>query len=302
MKPWASSFATLAIFLVSLTSNLPTRPKISGIAHVRVYSTNINDSNTFYNKIAGFGPGTAGCAGVPSSCFSVNDQQQIQVIGTTNPPAVNFVAEVAFRTDDAAQMRRYLIAHGIAASAISKDADGTQHFELADPEGHPLAFVQQSTRHPFAPPSGQISKSLIHAGFVVRDGAVEDRFYRDLLGFRLYWHGGFKDDGADWQAMQVPDGTDWIEYMLNISPTADHQELGVQNHFSLGVVHMKPAFEQLRSNGLKSADVPEIGRDGKMQFDIYDPDGTRVEFMEFEPSQAPCCNPFTGPHPKPRPI
>lgn len=299
MKPLASLLAILAISFFSLAGNKPARPKITGIAHVRVYSTNINDSNAFYNKIAGFGPGTVGCGEFPSTCFSVNDHQQIQVIGATSPPAVNFVAEVAFTTDDTAQMRRFLIAHGIAAGAISKGTDGTQHFEFADPEGHPLAFVQQPTRRSFVPASGQISKSLIHAGFVVRDGALEDRFYRDLLGFRLYWHGGFKDDGADWQAMQVPDGTDWIEYMLNISPTADHQELGVQNHFSLGVLHMKPVFEQLRSNGLKSADVPEIGRDGKMQFDIFDPDGTRVEFMEFEPSQAPCCHPFTGPHPKP---
>jgi catechol 2,3-dioxygenase-like lactoylglutathione lyase family enzyme len=301
MKSLASSLALVAICFLSLASDKPARPKITGIAHVRVYSANINNSNTFYNKIAGFGPGTAGCVGPPSTCFSVNDHQQIQVIGATSPPAVNFVAEVAFTTDNADQMRRYLIAHGIAAGAKSKDADGAQHFEFADPEGHPLAFVQQSQRPSFAPvpASGQISKSLIHAGFVVRDGAVEDRFYRDLLGFRLYWQGGFKEDQTNWQAMQVPDGTDWIEYMLKISPTADHQELGVQNHFSLGVVHMKPVFEQLRANGLKSTDVPEIGRDGKMQFDIYDPDGTRVEFMEFEPSQAPCCHPFTGPHPKP---
>jgi catechol 2,3-dioxygenase-like lactoylglutathione lyase family enzyme len=299
MKPLASFLAVIAICFFPSAGDKPARPRITGIAHVRMYSTNINNSNTFYNKIAGFAPGTAGCVGVPSSCFLVNDHQQIQVIGAANPPAVNFVAEVAFATDDTAEMRRFLVAHGIAAGAISKDADGTQHFELADPEGHPIAFVQQSTRRSFVPASGQISKSLIHAGFVVRDGAVEDRFYRDLLGCRLYWHGGFKDNGADWQAMQVPDGTDWIEYMLNISPTADHQELGVQNHFSLGVEHMKAVFDQLRANGLKSTDVPEIGRDGKMQFDIYDPDGTRVEFMEFEPSQAPCCHPFTGPHPKP---
>ena len=65
MKSLASSLAILAICLVSLTSDQPTRPKINGIAHVRVYSTNINDSKTFYNKIAGFGPGTGGAC--PSS-------------------------------------------------------------------------------------------------------------------------------------------------------------------------------------------------------------------------------------------
>ena len=187
----------------------------------------------------------------------------------------------------------------IAAGAISKDANGAQHFELIDPEGHPLAFVQYPAKRSFTPAAGQISGSLIHAGFVVRDGTVEDHFYRELLGFRLYWHGGFKETGTDWQAMQVPDGTDWIEYMLNISPSASHQSLGVQNHFSLGVEHMNPAVERLKANGLKTTEAAKIGRDGKVQFNIYDPDATRVEFMEFEPSQPPCCNPFTAPHPKP---
>jgi hypothetical protein len=52
-------------------------------------------------------------------------------------------------------------------------------------------------------------------------------------------------------------------------------------------------------HGLKSTDQPEIGRDGKWSYDIYDPDMTRVEFMEFKPAQPPCCNPYTGTHPKP---
>jgi hypothetical protein len=74
MKPWASSFAVIAICFFSSANDKPARPKITGIAHVRVYSTNLNDSNVFYNKIAGFRPGIAGCAGVPSTCFSVNDR------------------------------------------------------------------------------------------------------------------------------------------------------------------------------------------------------------------------------------
>jgi len=30
---------------------------------------------------------------------------------------------------------------------------------------------------------------------------------------------------------------------------------------------------------------------------VYDPDETRVEFMEFTPVQKPCCSDYTGPHP-----
>jgi hypothetical protein len=87
--------------------------------------------------------------------------------------------------------------------------------------------------------------------------------------------------------------------MLNIPPNPSKQERGVQNHFSFAVEKIQPAAGRLRNNGLKSTDQPEIGRDGKWSYDIYDPDLTRIEFMEFKPVQAPCCNPYTGPQPKP---
>jgi catechol 2,3-dioxygenase-like lactoylglutathione lyase family enzyme len=199
-------------------------------------------------------------------------------------------------------MRRYLLTHGIKVGAISKDSNGYKHFELRDPEGNPIAFVERSGPIPIddPPPSHAVGTRLFHAGFVVRDAAVEDRFYRQLLGFRMYWHGGFKDSTTGWEEIQVPDGADWIEYMLNISTLADHKELGVQNHFSLGVASVKSAYDLLVAHGLQvTDDKPEIGRDGKWSFDIYDPDDTRVEFMEFKPARKPCCHPYEAAHPTP---
>src|SRR6266550_2270175 len=101
----------------------------------------------------------------------------------------------------------------------------------------------------------------------------------------------------DWWEIQVPDGTDWIEYMLNIPSNADHKERGIQNHFSFAVEQIEPSVALLRAHGLKTTAEPEIGRDGKWSFDICDPDLTRVEFMEFKPAQPPCCNPYTASHP-----
>jgi hypothetical protein len=37
-----------------------------------------------------------------------------------------------------------------------------------------------------------------------------------------------------------------------------------------------------------------MGKDGKWQANLYDPDGTRVELMEFQPVMKPCCSPFTA--------
>jgi catechol 2,3-dioxygenase-like lactoylglutathione lyase family enzyme len=140
---------------------------------------------------------------------------------------------------------------------------------------------------------------IIHAGFVVHDRAAMDKFYKDILGFHVYWHGGMKDDQTDWLDMQIPDGTDWIEYMLNVPANADKHTLGVMNHVALGVPDIHAAAKQLLTNGMKLTEEPQIGRDGKWQLNLYDPDDTRVELMEFTPVEKPCCSDYTGPHPKP---
>jgi hypothetical protein len=99
--------------------------------------------------------------------------------------------------------------------------------------------------------------------------------------------------------MQVPDGTDWLEYMLNQPEHPDLKVTGMMNHISLGVVDMKKAQVILESRGWKAHgdEKAQIGKDGKWQLNVYDPDLTRVELMEFKPAQKPCCSDFTGPHP-----
>jgi catechol 2,3-dioxygenase-like lactoylglutathione lyase family enzyme len=267
----------------------PARPPITGIAHVRLYSTDLHKSREFYSNLLGMAGGTAGCMGAILPCFTINDHQQIELLQVTAGAPDNLLAEVAFATPDVEQMRRYLLAHNVTAGAIAKDSYGVQHFELRDPERNPIAFVQLPSPHFFNAPGEQVSTRMLHAGFIVKDRAAEDRFYREILGFRMYWHGGFKDAGNDWWEIQVPEGTDWIEYMLNIPSNADHNERGVQNHFSLAVDKMQSAAARLRTHGLKTTDQPEIGRDGKWSFDIYDPDMTRVEFMCFLHSLCPLC-------------
>jgi hypothetical protein len=109
-----------------------------------------------------------------------------------------------------------------------------------------------------------------------------------------------KETETSWVAMQEPNGNTWLEYMLNISATADHHTQGVMNHISLGVVSIKEAEARLIKNGWKATEQPKVGRDGKWQLNVYDPDDTRVEFMEFKPAEKPCCSEFTGTHPGPQ--
>ena len=274
-----------------------TRPRIIGIDHVAVYVSDIEKSRRFYSDVLGLAncPQSSG----PEPCYSVlPSYQRILLKRAPTANVKDWLAEIGFATDNVEGMQRYLRAHGMHPGVIRREFNGSRSFSVRDPEGNPISFVQRSpAKMGHAPGSKQISTHLIHAGFVVKDMAAENRFYVDLLGFRLYWYGGFKDDGIDWYELQIPDGPDWIEYMLNIPANADHKELGVQNHFSFGVKDVHAAADHLRLNGLGTFDGPEVGRDGKDSLDAYDPDGTRVEVMEFTPKEKPCCHPYTAEHP-----
>jgi catechol 2,3-dioxygenase-like lactoylglutathione lyase family enzyme len=280
------------------------RPRITGIDHVTIYVSDVEKSRRFYSRVLGL---TAGCPQYSQSeiCFllSPSDQRILLKLVPTEiriDARKSWLGEIAFATEDIEGTRQFLLTHGFQPGPVQKDSDGAQSVRVRDPEGNSIAFVHRSSsKLGYAPASKQISSHLIHAGFVVKDLAAENRFYVDLLAFRLYWQGGFKDDGTDWYELQLPDGPDWIEYMLNIPTNADHKELGVQNHFSFGVKDVHTAAAELRSRGYKTFDGPEVGRDGKDSLDAYDPDGTRVEIMEFTPVQKPCCHPYTADHPKP---
>ena len=296
---FALSGATLAYGSPKKTG----RPQITGIDQVTIYVSDLKKSRRFYSDVLGL---TAGCPQYSGSdtCFPVRPSEQ-RIVLKLAPRQIridahkSWLAEVTFATEDVLQLRKYLLRHGLQPGPIHKNSDGAQSFRVRDPEGNSVGFVHRPPfKTGYAPSPKQISSRMIHAGFVVKDLAAENYFYVDILGFRLYWRGGFKDDGTDWYELQIPDGPDWIEYMLNIPANADHKELGVQNHFSFGVKDVHTAAAELRSRGYETFDGPEVGRDGKDSLDAYDPDGTRVEIMELTPVQKPCCHPYTAEHPK----
>jgi catechol 2,3-dioxygenase-like lactoylglutathione lyase family enzyme len=147
----------------------------------------------------------------------------------------------------------------------------------------------------------------MHIGIMVHSRAVEDTFYRDLLGFRPYWFGGMVENRIDWVSQQTPDSHDWMEYMLvhdtatsGIPATMSLHDLGVLDHLSIGKVSVLAAYKTLeagnRLTGVHDAHT-QIGKDGKGQFNLYDPDGIRLELMNFHASEKPCCSPFTADDP-----
>ncbi|HLK32711.1 MAG TPA: VOC family protein [Terriglobales bacterium] len=277
------------------------RPAIIGISHVTLRSANLKRSQQFYGGVLGFPKEAAGNR--PDALrFRINRQQYIEVVATDDKADRLF--EIGFQTTDAEQLRRYLAEEGIEVPGrVEAGADGSRSFYVRDPEGHELSFVQEPSARPVGGPDSehqQISTQMIHAGFIVRDRAEEDHFYKDVLGFHVYWHGGMKNGQTDWVDMQVPDGTDWLEYMLNVEANPSPREAGVMRHLALGVTDIKPAVKLVKQRGWPMPEKAQVGLDGKWQLNLYDPDLTRVEVMGFQPVRRPCCAPYTGPHPVPR--
>lgn len=281
-----------------------TRPPIVGVFHIALFTDDLEASRKFYGGVLGlqepftFDKPKEEGGGLLLTYFKVNDHQYIEVFPDLKDPKQDRLSHISFETTDIEQLRAYLASRGVKVpEKLEPMGDGNRGFDVTDPDGHDVEFVQlmpgslHTQNFGKFLPKRRISERMIHVGVVVKDRAASDHFYKDILGFREIWHGGMKDDQTDWVDMQVPDGTDWLEYMLNVKDP-DPRELGVMHHLALGVPNVKAGYKTAITRGYKATEKPQIGRDGKWQMNLYDPNFTRVELMEPKPVQKPCCSPF----------
>jgi len=297
MKKLARVFFICVFQICVQAQTPPQRPHILGIDHVSFYTTQPDGVKKLYGDVLGLA--SADPVEPDGKLRYMVGTQWVGYSPAPDPKSTDRMDHVALRTDNIVALRKYLTAQGIKVPQIQGRSDHSLFFVVNDPEGHRIEFVERGKSEAAPPSASAVSRHMIHAGVLVYHRDAEDHFYRDILGFRPYWHGGMKDDDTDWVALQVPDGTDWIEYMLNQPDHADLQLTGVMNHISLGVVDMKKTQATLEGHGWKphGDEKAQLGRDGKWQLNLYDPDLVRVELMEFKPVQKPCCSDFTGPHP-----
>ena len=296
----------LAPILFTYGQAADSRPPITGISHMSVYSSDSAKTESFY--VHNLGAVKRVDPENPQGVrYYFNPTQFIEVLPLPGgEPSINRLDHVAYVTTNVEGLRRYVAAHAIAVPSVMKSgADGSRWFYVNDPEGNKVEFVQPPAQPAPVPPN-PLSNHIIHVGYIVHSRSSEDVFYRTGLGFRPYWYGGRTEGTPDWISQQVPDGTDWIEYMMVKGPETrgipaglSAASLGSSDHFSLGVHDMKKAAELLYSEDRipEKNSGPKIGRDGKWQYNFFDPDGTRAEIMEFQPVGKPCCSEFTAASP-----
>jgi catechol 2,3-dioxygenase-like lactoylglutathione lyase family enzyme len=288
------------------------RPPITGIANIAVKVDNLQEARQFYSGVVGLDeafstrdPAVSGLL----ACFKVNDRQFVEVSPTLKDENEDRLIRIGFETSDARKLHDYLASKGVAVPArVDKDFNGNRSFVVKDPDGHPVQFVQYLPGSAHSRDTGKhlaatrIADHMLHVGVRVVDPAKADAFYKNVLGFRLQWKGGPTDTRFDWISMMVPDGYDWIEYMVRPeTPTA--RQLGVLHHYALGTLDIQKVFQTVKERGYTPPQPPNIARDGRWLLQLYDKNYTRTEMMVRKPVETPCCSPnlddFTSSPPAP---
>jgi catechol 2,3-dioxygenase-like lactoylglutathione lyase family enzyme len=291
---------TLSLASVPLVSqNAPVeRPKITGISHVGYFVSDLPKALEFWHGLLGYdemyvlnkvGAEDSNPASVRIAFIKINDHQHIELFTDPTPDPPNMMSHLCFSVSNVEQMRAYLRSKGITVPAgnASKTRTGDYAFEIHDPDGTLIEFVQSlptgweaEAAGKFLPPT-RISNGIYHIGFLVGNAEKSLHFYEDILGFQETWRGGRDPKVLSWINLKVPDGTDYIELMLYAKLPATY---GTQNHTSLQVPDMQKAIADLQARpAYKTYGKPlemHLGVNGKRQVNLYDPDGTRVELME----------------------
>jgi len=141
--------ALMIVTLLSLADGATgqERPKITSISHIAVYTTDPAKTQSFYVHELGAvkGPDPENPAGVR---YYFSSAQFVEVLPLpAGPTSVNRLDHAAFNTSDTGTMRKYLHAQGVEVpSAVTIASDGSQYFEVKDPEGNKIQFVQPAAR------------------------------------------------------------------------------------------------------------------------------------------------------------
>jgi catechol 2,3-dioxygenase-like lactoylglutathione lyase family enzyme len=271
------------------------RPKILGVAHIALFVSDLDKARAFYRDLLGYEepftlPKSDGS--VQIAFIKINDRQWIELFNepTAGEGQLN---HIAFYTDHAERMRDYLASRRVTVPAtVGTGRIGNKNFTVKDPDGHTVEIVEYQRdgwtmkddgKHM---PASRLSEHALHVGILVGSLTTATAFYHDVLGLTEFWRGSAATSKTlSWVNMRVPDGTDYVEFMLYDQLPAPESR-GTQHHLCLVVPDIEKAvaaFEARPSRATYSRPVAvRTGINRKRQVNLFDPDGTRIELMEPE--------------------
>lgn len=196
-------FGIVWCLTISVASATAQHPAIIGISHMCIYSSDLAAADNFYGRILGATKGDDP-QNPKGTRYYFSPTQFVEILPLPTGHTLSRMACVAYNTADANGLRRYLIAHGQKVnSELIYGNDGGSWFNIKDPEGNEIQFVQLGSNPPITMHVIPISTHIIHMGFLVHDKAAEDHFYRELLPSVLVWCHAARPCGLDLTAGSI---------------------------------------------------------------------------------------------------
>ena len=281
--------------LLALVPQEPKRPRILGVAHISVYVSDIDKSRTFYKDFLGYEEPfklDKPDGSLALTFIKINEDQYIELVPGLQPGA-DRLNHISLYTNDAEGLRTYLGSRSIQVPArVSKGRTGNTSFNVKDPEGHTVEFVQYEPDSWSSREKGRfmgesrISTRMRHLGILVTHLEAEAAFYGKILS---------------WVNMKAPDGPDYLEFMLQKELPAPDKR-GTAHHICLETPDLGKALATLEARPSRQTyGRPLEGRVGinrRRLSNLYDPDGTRVELMEPGTVDGTPTPPSTAPPPE----
>ena len=298
MKKFILTTLILLPMFVSAQTTEFKRPKITGIAHIGLYTDDLQIAADLFTDYLGYGEPyyvtrnsgeRRGASQGPNMMFiKINDRQYVEFFKDDQNRLVKY-RHTAFETDDVEAMRLYLNSKGVVVpDKVSDTGFGFKAFFCKDFNGHEIEFVEYTGDGFIGEmkgknmPDTRISEIFRHVGWICPDSAKDIAFYGYILGCTEFWRGGEKPDQINWIKMRLPDSTDYIELML-FDHDLDQEELGLYNHMDIDMDSVQAAKQILDTRKLPKGCRPvqnqSTGVCGYGLSNVFLPDGTRVELM-----------------------
>ena len=291
----------IIVFQSTADAQTPTPPAplavsdlpILGIAQVTNKVSDLDKARAYYRGVLGFEEAfdlkdSAGI--ITSAYFKVNDDQYLELTPNLQPGELVRQARIVIQSSDLQKLRGIYRERGLNPGPVATGPDGNPVFRVTAPNGASIDFLQYVAGSQQTMARGKylggerLSTHLLHAGTMVKDNDTRS-FFQAKLGF------GRLLPGARGDYLELPATDSNLETK---NPPLDSKNpamldqytrevYGAVYHFSLEVPDMRVARDLARKRGGYD-DVRVRAAMGRglrsWLMHLFDPDGTRAEFVQ----------------------
>ncbi len=223
-----------------------------------------------------------------------------------------------YEVEDIDRLRERLLAEGIKLDMdVHTSLDGARELVVHDPEGNEVQFTEYPTGDKARIPMEKNAEHNVcselsyttQVAYQVQDEINMEQFYCRGLGLKKVMTltygelaeamaAGKAADEMTIMGMRMMGNQPWLDYIevaphqyIELFHTAGRQlkedrdlsdAYGYQ-HLCLEVDDIQAAYDAVVANGITPDTEIQLGADGAYQFWLVDPDGNRLELMEYAP-------------------